>query len=405
MSSSTPGGEQQAYDCQEDSPGCPYFGLESICDDPDGGEFPPCENGNKLLCASPPAVPLTNPTSVSTLRVLAYNILELPYPTWQDGQRERTCRIPHEVFRLHPDLDVIVFNELIQGGCFSIFNPAINSSVLNFRDILTQLGFSHFTENVGQPVQPPHLVNGGTFIASRWPIVRDDSHVYTAADNSTLESLAAKGAVYAEIIKTVGESIMNYHILGTHMQSTDTPPSEKVRVKQAEEMRKLMEMQNISPNAPVIYAGDLNVINGTSHGSDVIDMLNATQPPTIGEYMYTYDGPENDLLNHTEYRNYTGWIDYVLYSNNHLQPTSATVEVVRPQLAEPIDICVSANESIPIYATSNRCLRRIQTRDLSDHFGVLGVFEFPSATDAIFDPLSSFLFTLLGVLVNLFFQH
>ncbi|XP_003730466.1 uncharacterized protein LOC100888731 [Strongylocentrotus purpuratus] len=372
------GDEQDINACQANETSCALFGLDFICEDPNGGDFEPCTEGTKVLCASPLPIPLAAPTPVSTFRVIAYNVWELRYLYYQNGQRERTCRIPREVIRLHPDVDVIVFNEAFMGGCFSEFNSSIGASILTFRDILTQYGFIYYTDTVGDPPQLPKLENGGVFIASRWPIIKQDNSIYRFSVPATADAISGKGAVYAMVEKTVGGNSMTYHILGTHLQATSRDSADTIRLNQALEMRNFMLKQNISDDEPVIYAGDLNAKNGTQHGDDVIQVLGATIPDFIGERIYTYDGPENDLL----ISNSTSWIDYVVFSQTHLQPQIATLEVVRPRSQQPFDVCMLSLAVVPTYADSVRCFANRTVTDLADHYAVLGVFEFGSMTSS-----------------------
>ena len=86
------GDEEDDYFCMAEPSHCAHFGLDFVCEDPNGGDFGPCENGTKVKCASPPAFPLAAPTPANHFRVIAYNIWELRYLYYQNGQRERTCR-------------------------------------------------------------------------------------------------------------------------------------------------------------------------------------------------------------------------------------------------------------------------------------------------------------------------
>ena len=366
------GDEEDRYFCMAEPSHCAHFGLDFVCEDPNGGDFGPCENGTKVKCASPPALPLAAPTPANHFRVINYNIWELRYLYYQTGQRERTCRILREVIRLHPDVDAIVFNEVFMGGCFAIFNTTVGASVMNLRDILVQYGFVYFTKNVGETRELPKFENGGVFIASRWPITKYDSVIYTSSVPLTADALSAKGSMYARIEKTIGEVTKTYHVLGTHLQATGRPTADEVRVNQSTEMHELMLKQNISPNEPVIYAGDLNCNNGSDHAVDVIGALDATVPRRIGERIYTSDGEENDLKDSTG----KSWIDYALYSNLHRQPSSATIQVVRPMSPEPFEVCMTALATYPVYPNSSACLETTMTQDLADHYAVMGVFEY-----------------------------
>nr|XP_054759906.1 sphingomyelinase C 2-like [Lytechinus pictus] len=365
------GDEDDAYFCEASAEHCDHFGLDFICEDPSGGSLRPCIIGTKVKCASPPAVPLTDPTPATTIRVLAYNVFELRYLYYQSGQRERTCRIPRKVFSMHPDIDVIVFNEVFMGGCFAPFNNTIETSILTIRNILDQYGFIYYTDTVGVGEPFPKIENGATFIASRWPIVKNDSRVFDIAEPY---SWMAKGVVYAMINKTVaGQSVM-YHVFGTHMQAFRTPNADYVRVAQATIIHDFMLEQDIGDDEPVIFGGDLNARLNTTNGDDVVDALDATLPTIIGELNVTYDHENNDVFDENNDTNW--WLDYVLYSRSHIQPEAATIQVVRPRMSTPLEVCSTAVSPFPSYPNSDQCVEIKNITDLSDHYAVLGTLQY-----------------------------
>ncbi|XP_003730465.2 uncharacterized protein LOC100888670 [Strongylocentrotus purpuratus] len=365
------GDENDANFCQGSTEQCAHFGLDFVCEDPNGGSLGPCVNGTKVKCASPPAVPLDDPTPATTIRVLVYNVFELRYLYWQSGQRERTCRIPHEVFSMHPDIDVIVFNEVFMGGCFAPFNKTIETSTLTIRDIMDQYGFIYYTENVGIGEPFPKVENGGVFIASRWPIVKTNSRVFNVTEPY---SYMAKGVVYTMVNKTVDGQSVSYHVFGTHMQAFRTPNADYVRVAQATIIHDFMLEQDIGDDEPVIYGGDLNARLNTTNGDDVVDALDATLPRIIGELNVTYDHENNDVFDDNNDTNW--WLDYALFSRSHIQPEAATIHIVRPRMSTALEICSTAISPLPSYPKSDLCVERKNITDLSDHYAVLGTFHY-----------------------------
>lgn len=272
---------------------------------------------------------------------------------------------------MHPDVDVIVFNEAFMGGCF-----ASGGQSLDFRDILSFYGFTEYTMTVGNVPKFPKVENGGVFIASKWPITRTRRHVYTYSERTTADSLSQKGTVYAKVEKNVGGETKNYHIFGTHLQAFERRNSSLVRVLQAQEMYNFKEEQNIPNGEAVIYAGDLNAdqINDPEHAEEVIGELRGIVPPIVGEYQSSYNRGINDIFLNTPS---TGsWIDYALYSSEHLIPTKSTLQVVRPRGQEPFRVCLNAIPPGYSYPESARCLRSKEITDLADHFAVMGTFDF-----------------------------
>ncbi|XP_071504983.1 sphingomyelinase C-like [Diadema antillarum] len=366
------GDVEDDFYCKGNLTHCSHFGLDYVCEDPDGGSLEPCENGTKVMCASP-AVQMADPTPATTLRVLAYNVYEIRYLYFQSGQQERTCRIPRLVFTMHPDLDVIVFNEVFMGGCFAPFDDSIETSTLTIRDMLDQYGFNYYTYTVAEgPGEPfPLLENSGIFVASRWPILKNASRVFNVTETY---AVTAKGVMYTEINKTVNGESQIYHVFGTHMQAFGTEDADEVRVTQANIIRNFMLEQNIPTSQPVIYAGDLNAKMNTTNGDDVIEAFDATVPRLVGDLYVTYDHQNNDMFNENTTENST-WLDYVMYSSSHLQPTTATLQVVRPRM-DPLEVCWRAISPFPAYPGMDACRDTRVITDLSDHYAVLGTFDF-----------------------------
>ena len=369
------GDEDDHYYCNHDATHCSLFGLDFVCEDPTGGALPPCTNGTKVLCSSPPAPPLDDPTPATELHVVTYNIWELRYLYYQNGQRERTCRILMELFNLRTDIDVIVFNEAFMGGCFSRFNATIDMSTMTMRELLEQYGFGYYTTTIGEVREPPKFENGGVFIASRWPITAEDETVYEDSVRLSEDYLAAKGAKYARVVKTVGGESRPYNIFGSHMQASKGEEADNVRVSQATQMRSLMKNLSLPTDEPVIYAGDFNVDywdGPGSHAYDVLNALNAVVPTVIGELRFTTDGALNDARD----GNSESFKDYVVFDAEYLHPENATQEILRPRAPEFFEVCMGAISTTPVYAGSEICRERCNITDLADHFPVIGVYRF-----------------------------
>ena len=112
---------------------------------------------------------------------------------------------------------------------------------------------------------------GGVVIGSRWPILREDQHVYRGSCNYA-DCLAAKGVKYARIEKTAncnaygvcgagagGKPVKKiFNIFATHMQAWDEAEAQQDRLHQAAQMRDFVKTQGVPEGEPVIYAGDFN---------------------------------------------------------------------------------------------------------------------------------------------------
>lgn len=364
-----------APDCNADSSYCVQAGLDYVCEEnfDTGNPNDTCQTGVRVRCSFPDIpTPLVD-TPATMMKVISYNIWETRYLYNQNGQRERTCRILPELIKMRPEVDVIVFNEVFMGGCFA--SGSANNQ-MTLRDILTKYGFTEFTRTVGLVPTPTQPESGGVFIASKWTISRERSRVFEATERTTPDSLIQKGVVYARIDKTVNLETRRYHIFGTEMQSTDRRNSSLVRIVQARDIYDFQQSQNIPASESVIYAGDLNAdrLDDTDHVDEIVGELQASLPEIVGTISATYDEDNNDVFGERA-DNGAFWYDYALYSNEHLQPTRTALRVLRPR-SPPFTVCMSAVSPNPAYPESNLCVTDRTISDLSNHYAVMGTFDF-----------------------------
>jgi len=235
--------------------------------------------------------------------------------------------------------DVVVFQE--------VFDPVLTAK---FRSALRD----EYPFQTDIPWKFGKILNGGSFIASRWPIVEQDSQVYDACRNDGC--LAAKGINYANIVK--GSN--NYHIFGTHTHAYTGAEDIAVRFQHLAQYKAFVDSKQIPAYEPVIMSGDFNVdkVNYPAEHQDFLTVLNATEPEAIGEYEYSYAGPVNVYAD-DEYNEY---LDYVLYSNEHLAPFYSTNKLLTPRSIEE---------------------KHWGSWDLSDHYPVAGEFEFPLPSEYV----------------------
>jgi endonuclease/exonuclease/phosphatase family metal-dependent hydrolase len=112
----------------------------------------------------------------------------------------------------------------------------------------------------------------------------------------------------------------------------------------------------IPANEPVFIGGDLNVnMYDTGEYEQMKTLLNATHPARK-EHSYTADPSRNDL-NSGNTREY---LDYILYSNEHLRPRNSLTQVLP----------IKADKKWKEFSWEGG------NWDLSDHFPVYGRFEF-----------------------------
>ena len=191
-----------------------------------------------------------------------------------------------------------------------------------------------------------NLFDSGTVILSRYPISRVADFVYP--DCTGTDCFADKSVVYAEVIKN-GKA---YHVTNTHAASFDTDSARAVRQIQFQQIRALVDEQDIPVWEPVMMGGDFNVnklIFPDDH-AQMLANLDATEPTNTG-HGSTYDGSVNANIGSGKVQ----YLDYVVYSNTHLAPTASRNDVRVPR---------SANDDLWNWW------------DLSDHFPVMGEFSF-----------------------------
>ena len=270
------------------------------------------------------------PTQYSNeLNVLTYN-------TWAllpGIESKNTSNRLHTIVDIAKNYDVVVFQE--------VFDPLLTA---NFRGHISD-EYPYLTEI---PWKLGKILTGGSFIASRWPIEAQDSVVYDAC--RTDGCLAGKGINYAKIRK--GQNA--YHVFGTHTHAYATAEDIAIRFAQLDQFSALVASKNIPYEEPVIMAGDFNVdkLNYPQEHVDFLNVLNATEPQATGEYTESYAGPVNVYADNQ----YSEYLDYILYKNDHLAPYSSYNKLLTPRSIKS---------------------EHWGSWDLSDHYPVSAKFEFP----------------------------
>jgi endonuclease/exonuclease/phosphatase family metal-dependent hydrolase len=347
--------------CSASQQDCDVLGLNFVRSDK-GGDGLTCLSGAKVLCEAPKIhVQPAGPDRLMRFTIVQYNIMDRPFWVGQEGQRERVCRIPQALARqiaAQEHVDALVFNESFSGVC---------AGELKLTDLLASYGWPHHLPAVSTWWKPG---NGGIFIASKWPIVSSQDMVYTACRFS--DCLAAKGVQYARIEKRLDGRTKRYHVFGTHMQAWGGAEAAAVRSEQAREMANFIEQQDIPSTEPVLLAGDFNTRGpGNPQFQAFIDILGVSMPPIVGERRATMD-VDNTLFGRGPW-----WVDYVLPSIAHQRPIRAELEAMALRTEREFAICVEARLR-PFYVRPNAsaCTKTLHVRDLSDHYPVIGRFEY-----------------------------
>ncbi len=329
---------------------------------------------------------------------VTYNVFSRPTVLSPDGQAERLAAIP-SALASHTRLrsaDTITLCEAFSGPHRTQLIGA-----------LKEQGWVHATDVVGGGGLSMFL-NGGVLIVSKWPIDRQAQRVFSACAGS--DCLASKGVVYARINKQ-GQC---FHVLGMHLQAWGGETRDGVRVAQATEAAAFVQELGIPADEPVLYCGDLNVDAGSSpvQVQAVLDALSATCPDVQGTHQYTSDPMSNSLVGRdgaaehwgcaTEYTSaFTPddvlaghhayqlrapasqractkcpreFLDYVLWSSAHKRPASASLTVVPLTSNAPLVYPWARVLGMPTLW--------VQSRELSDHYPVVGTFVFDTRAAA-----------------------
>lgn len=268
-------------------------------------------------------------SSPNNFRVLTYNVWNLLPGITSKNTHPRLDTIAEYV----KGYDAVVFQELFDPILTAHFRSKISEEYPYLTDIPFKLG---------------KLLTGGSFIASKHPILEHDDAVYDAcrADGC----LASKGMNYAKIDK--GGKI--YHLFGTHTHAYTTADDIAVRFSQLNQLKAFMESKNIPSEEPVLMGGDFNVdkIHFPQEHADFLAVMDASEPMALGEYPHSYAGPVNVYAD----AQYTEYLDYVLYANEHQQPIYSHNKLLVPRSIE---------------------WDHWTTWDLSDHYPVASEFVFP----------------------------
>lgn len=267
---------------------------------------------NEGINPSSNAVPFNLSCSPNTIDVISYNIQM--FPKIKVGMLlgsvcikycdELEKKIRAREIAAHSSIrerDVVIFQEA--------FNNSRRTQIV---DALRPL-YPYQTKVVGSYSFRQKHDNGGVIIISKWPIstasLDNRERLFGTTCNGTLgdgnDCLADKGVLYACIEKE-GRP---YHIFGTHLDAGNGDDDKNARRAQLRAIKDFINEKNISNTEPVIIAGDMN-IDSIIPNSDLTYMLNnlqATHPAKQGHCVTS--GGE--------------YLDYVLNSNVHAQPTTS----------------------------------------------------------------------------------
>lgn len=260
------------------------------------------------------------------LRILSYNLyLRPPALLFWNQQQDRIAEL--RPFLL--DYDILVLQE--------VFGEGYREQMI---DLVSDV-YPYHSEILGGKGSKQ---DAGVLVLSRWPFSEQKSSPYgeTCAGS---DCLATKGAIYVQIDKE-GQT---YHIFGTHLQASKE--HQLVREGQLALLKGFVDAQGISSSEAVLIVGDLNVNlyadEQNQAYSNMLDSLSAVHPSNLDmeDYPPTFDVENNAFAKGAD----NEYLDYALYSREHLTPKATYNEVK---------------------------VFKVDELDLSDHYAVMGYFSF-----------------------------
>ncbi|MEU9127972.1 sphingomyelin phosphodiesterase [Kitasatospora sp. NPDC048540] len=270
--------------------------------------------------AAAESAPLTAPP----LNVLTYNTFLMStslYPNW--GQDYRAKAIAGaDFFQGH---DVVVLQEAFDNAASDALAAKAAAAYPHQTPVVGRSKSGWDATSGSYSSTTPE--DGGVTLLSKWPILRKEQYIFKDACGADWWS--NKGFVYA-VLNVNG---LRTHVVGTHLQSTDTGCSSgepaTVRAAQLTAMRAFLDAKQIPANEPIVLAGDLNI---NSHDSEYPALLaNGNLAPASQRTGWTnsFDTVDNSIA---AYR-YPGEpkedLDYVLYRADHARPQQYTNQVYR----------------------------------------------------------------------------
>ena len=222
-----------------------------------------------------------------------------------------------DLHKCHKDFRVglIAADPLLQGHDAIVFVEAFSDS---HRELILQrllLEYPYQGRILG--ADTVGLQDGGVIILSKWSIEAEDQTIFN--DRTGVDWFADKGVNYAQINKA-GQL---YHVFGTHLDSAQNAGDRAIPTLQLRQMASFIKERSIGSGEAVLMAGDFNIDKNGDNGpfgskySRILTTLNASQPPIEGFAFSTNPAGQ--------------WLDYVLYSNGHLQPNRSGNRVLKPR--------------------------------------------------------------------------
>lgn len=263
-----------------------------------------------------------------SLRVLTYNTFLMStnlYPNW--GQAHRAAEIPKTAF--FRGNDVVVLQEAFDNASSDALTANASAQYPFHTPVVGRSRSGWDATSGSYSATTPE--DGGVTVLSKWPIVRQEQHIYEDACGSDWWS--NKGFAYAEL-NVNGTRV---HIVGTHTQSTDpgcgAGEAAEIRGRQFRQIDAFLDAKNIPASEQVIVAGDLNVDSHSPEYASLLANAGLTAADARTGHPYSFDTQDNSIAAERYPDDPREDLDHVLHRAGHAKPAGWTNEVVKEDSA------------------------------------------------------------------------
>lgn len=263
-----------------------------------------------------------------SLRVLTYNTFLMStnlYPNW--GQAHRAAEIPKTTF--FRGNDVVVLQEAFDNASSDALTANASAQYPFHTPVVGRSRSGWDATSGSYSATTPE--DGGVTVLSKWPIVRQEQHIYEDACGSDWWS--NKGFAYAEL-NVNGTRV---HIVGTHTQSTDpgcgAGEAAEIRGRQYRQIDAFLDAKNIPASEQVIVAGDLNVDSHSPEYASLLANAGLTAADARTGHPYSFDTQDNSIAAERYPDDPREDLDHVLHRAGHAKPAGWTNEVVKEDSA------------------------------------------------------------------------
>ncbi|MFJ4897661.1 sphingomyelin phosphodiesterase [Streptomyces sp. NPDC088727] len=277
-----------------------------------------------LVAVAPRASAADNPP----LRVLTYNTFLMStslYPNW--GQAHRAAGIPKAGF--FQGNDVVVLEEAFDNTASDALTSNASGQYPYHTPVVGRSRSGWDATSGAYSATTPE--DGGVTILSKWPVIRQEQHIYKDACGSDWWS--NKGFAYAEL-NVNGARV---HVVGTHTQSTDqgcaSGEAAGIRALQFQQIDAFLDAKDIPASEQVIVAGDLNVDSRSPEFAAMLANAGLTAADARTGHPYSFDTRDNSIAAERYPEDPREDLDHVLHRTGHARPTGWTNEVIEEESA------------------------------------------------------------------------